>query len=370
MKLLQLSTFFLLFVFSLAKAQTPILTELCNMPWDVAETSGIENGPNGWFWTHNDSGNPAELFCVDTNGMTHRTVSVIGDTNTDWEELAKDDAGNLYIGNFGNNSLNRTDLRIVKVPTIDTCTVNAVVSDTIRFSYPDQIGFPPSGSYGNFDMEAMFWYNDSLHLFSKDRSNPGTGYTKYYRLPSVGGTYVAELLDSFNVGAASYIFAITAADVSEDGSEMALLTADKLWLFRNYSGTDFFGGDASELNLSVFSQKEAVCFRNGFLYITDEQSFGLGGKMYRLHPSVFVGVSESPVDLGFRVTYDTDMTANKIGLSEDKEYQWRILHPDGRIVCMGKNTSDMDLKALNMSSGLYVIQVSINGVSSTQLIKI
>lgn len=337
-------------------AQNPVLTELCNMPPEVIETSGIENGPNGWFWTHNDSGNPAELFCVDTNGTIQRTVSVIGDSNTDWEELAKDDEGNLYIGNFGNNSLNRTDLRIVKIPSIDTCTVNAVVSDTIQFSYLDQVGFPPSGSYGNFDMEAMFWYNDSLHLFSKDRSNPSTGYTKHYRLPAQNGTYVAELLDSFYIGHPSFVLAITAADISANGDSMALLTADKVVLFGAYTGTDFFGGGAMTLSLSVFSQKEAICFRNGFLYITDELSFGLGGKMYRFHPVVFVALNETQSEMEAQVSYAQDLTLQSIRF-EGQTMEWKLLTTDGKLVQTGHATDRIEASAFNALHGMYVIQL-------------
>ncbi len=347
--LLQLTT-------SAVLAQNPALTELCNLPPEVMETSGIENGPNGWFWTHNDSGNPAELFCVDTNGTIQRTVTVIGDVNTDWEEFAKDDEGNLYIGNFGNNALNRTDLRIVKIPSIDTCTVNAIASDTIRFSYPDQVGFPPSGSYGNFDMEAMFWYNDSLHLFSKDRSNPSTGYTKHYRLPAQHGTYVAELLDSFYIGHSSFVFAITAADISANGDSMALLTADKVVLFGAYSGTDFFGGGAMTLSLSVFSQKEAICFRNGFLYITDEQSFGLGGKMYRFHPSVFVSVNETPSEMETQVSYAQDLTLQSIRF-DGETVEWKLLTTDGKMVQNGHATDRIEASVFNGAHGMFVIQL-------------
>lgn len=350
-------------------AQTPVLTELCDLPSAVSETSGIVNGPNGWFWTHNDSGNPAELYCVDTNGVLQRTVSVIGDMNTDWEEVAKDDQGNLYVGNFGNNSLNRTDLHIVKIPSIDTCTASAFVADTIRFSYPDQVGFPPSGSYGNFDMEAMFWHNDSLHLFSKDRSNPSTGHTKHYRLPTQNGTYVAELLDSFYVGHTSFVFAVTAADITANGDSVVLLTADKILLFSNFSGSDFFGGDAMTLSLSVFSQKEGICFRNGFLYITDELSFGMGGKMYRLHPSVFVGLSEAGSEWNVRTIYGQDLTLQSIEFAGER-FDWKLLSTDGKLVRSGNSRGRILASEFNGQRGMFVIQLTTDRGAKAMLIRL
>ncbi|MBI1286456.1 MAG: hypothetical protein GC178_02650 [Flavobacteriales bacterium] len=360
---------FLLLSSQILLAQTSVLTELCDLPSVVSETSGIVNGPNGWFWTHNDSGNPAELYCVDTNGVLQRTVSVIGDVNTDWEEVAKDDEGNLYVGNFGNNSLDRTDLHIVKIPRIDTCTVNAVVTDTIRFSYPDQTAFPPSGSYGNFDMEAMFWFNDSLHLFSKDRSNPSTGYTKHYRLPTQNGTYVAELLDSFYVGHTSFVFAVTAADISENADSVVLLTSDKVLLFTNFTGSDFFSGDVLTLGFSFISQKEGICFRNGSLYITDEQSFGMGGKMYRLHPSVFIGVNETYRELSVRTIYRQDLSLQSIEF-EGEEVEWKLLSTDGKLVRSGNSRGRILASEFNGKQGMFVIQLSTDSGAKAMLIQL
>jgi len=360
----------LAFTFNVAFAQIPIITELCNMPTEVLETSGLENGPNDWFWTHNDSGNPAELFCVDTTGTIQRTISVVGDANIDWEEIAKDNQGNLYIGNFGNNSLNRTNLRVVKIPSIDTCTGTAYVTDTINFTYPDQNSFPPSGSYGNFDMEAMFHYQNQLHLFSKDRSNPATGYTKHYTLPEVGGTYVATLVDSVAAGHTSFVFSVTAADISEDGSQMALLSSDRIWLFSNFSGTDFFGGDVSELTLNVFSQKEGICFRNDFMYVTDEESFGLGGKMYRIHPSLFVSIGDESNGIGIRPVYDSILNLTEIKIDGIEKCNWELFSTDGKLLRSGVVTGSLKASELNQKNGMYVIRISSQKAQKSLLFRL
>ncbi|MCB9191950.1 MAG: T9SS type A sorting domain-containing protein [Flavobacteriales bacterium] len=350
----------------LGHGQTLVVSELCNLPAEVLETSGLENGPDGCFWTHNDSGNPSTLYCVDTTGTVQRTVEVIGDPNTDWEELAKDDAGNLYIGNFGNNSLVRTDLRIVKIPSIDTCTSVAYVSDTIQFSYPDQHDFPPIGSYGNFDMEAMVWLNDTLHLFSKDRSDPSTGYCKHYKLPAVGGTYQAQLVDSLFTGGISFVFSVTGADISADNTQLVLLNSDRLWLCRNFTGSNFFGGTVAELSLGIFSQKEGVCFRNGFIYITDEESFGLGGKIYRLHPDVFVSVQEA--ELEANVVYDDAYRFQSITFQES--VSWQLLDLNGQLLQEG--TADQELKrsVFERGSGVYVLRMQGQNTQKALMIQL
>jgi len=359
-------------VISNVYAQTAVVEQLCELPSEILETSGLENGPNDWFWTHNDSGNPAELYCIDTLGVVQRVVSVVGDSNTDWEDLTKDNEGNLYIGNFGNNNLNRPDLRIVKIPSIDTCTSTAIVSDTILFTYPDQDEFPPSGSYGNFDMEAFFWFEDSLHLFSKDRSTPSTGYSKHYRLPAVNGTYVAELVDSIYTGSSNFLTAITAADISENGDTVVLLNADHIWLISDFVGTDFSAGNVSELALGSFTQKEAVVFRNDFLYVTDEQEpfFNTGGNLYRVHPEVFMGVSESNNQIDYQPVYDQQQRLIEIRLSNAEKIKWKLLNLDGRLMQEGENVEKILAPDFTITNGVYVIQLFGNSGSSAMLIKL
>ncbi|MDC0303519.1 T9SS type A sorting domain-containing protein [Flavobacteriales bacterium] len=352
-----------------AHGQTLILSELCNMPSQVLETSGLENGTDGCFWTHNDSGNAPELFCIDTTGVIQRQVQIIGDANTDWEDLAKDNDGNMFIGNFGNNALNRTDLRIVKVPSIDTCTSSAFVTDTIRFSYPDQYDFPPEGDYGNFDMEAMVWYQDSLHLFSKDRSNPSTGYCKHYKLPSTGGDYVAELVDSLYTGSSSFVFSVTSADLSENNSELVLLNSERIWLCTNFTGSDFFDGDVAELVLGTLTQKEGICFRNGFMYVTDEDGFVPGGKLYRLHPDVFVGVGELSMDMNLQPVYNQEFQLQEIGVL-NQQVKWQLINLDGKLVKTGTSFSSISATEFQGLQGMHVLKISSDSGQKAMLLKL
>lgn len=345
-----------------------VLNQLCDLPTNVLETSGLEVGPEGCFWTHNDSQNSPTVYCIDTTGALIREITITGDVNNDWEELAKDDEGNLYIGNFGNNTINRQDLRIVKVPNFDTCTTECAVSDTIHFSYPDQQDFPPNGNYGNYDMEAMFWYADSLHLFSKDRSSPSTGYTKHYRLPTAGGTYEATLIDSIQAGGNSYLFSITAADISEDGSKVVLLNASNIWLITDFPGTDFASGSIAQLALGSFTQKEAICFRNGFIYITDEQEnfLGTGGKMYRVHPDVFVSVSEAGFE--YELVYDNRLRFERINL--ETRTDWKLLNLDGGLQQQGVSDEILSREQLRVDSGLYVLQLNSEAGAKAMMIKL
>jgi hypothetical protein len=134
-------------------------------------------------------------------------------------------------------------------------------------------------------MESMVHLNNSLYLFSKNRSKPFTGYTKVYKLPTEPGKYVAELVDSVNLGPGHVLQTwVTSASLSPDKKILALLSHDKVWLFYCFKGDKFFSGKKKIIELNNFSQKEAICFiTNKELYLTDELTKNvLGGNLYHL----------------------------------------------------------------------------------------
>src|SRR5438105_10764194 len=79
----------------------------------IPEASGIVASRRhpGIFWVHNDSGNAPRLFAVRRDGSLVREFAVAA-PNVDWEDIATDDHGHLYIGETGNNN-GRLPLRAV-----------------------------------------------------------------------------------------------------------------------------------------------------------------------------------------------------------------------------------------------------------------
>ena len=202
------------------KAEIPVSIQikpkrLVKLPSLVGETSGLLLF-DGLLWTINDSDNPAILFGLDTiSGEIVRTVAVRNSTNTDWEAVTQDES-NIYIGDFGNNLGNRTDLRILKISKAtllnpDTYTVDA---GSIRFRYPDQASFETAYNSNNFDCEAFVYYQDSLHLFSKNWIDLNT---RHYVLPADTGTHIAKLAGQFNADGL-----ITDASVNKSGNLVLL----------------------------------------------------------------------------------------------------------------------------------------------------
>jgi hypothetical protein len=79
----------------------------------IPEASGIVKSRRhpGIFWVHNDSGNAPLLFAVRGDGRIVRRFR-LAIPNLDWEDIAIDDRGHLYLGDIGNNA------RLLRVRTI------------------------------------------------------------------------------------------------------------------------------------------------------------------------------------------------------------------------------------------------------------
>ena len=116
----------------------------------IREASGIvaSRRHSGIFWVHNDSGNPPALFAVRRDGSLVREYRV-GAVNVDWEDIAADDQGHLYIGEIGNNKGNLPLRGIFRVDEPDPAVpaekpLPVTLSTFYRF---------PAG--GRFDAEAL-----------------------------------------------------------------------------------------------------------------------------------------------------------------------------------------------------------------------
>lgn len=225
----------------------------------ITEASGLEFfGDN--LWLHQDGGAGPLLYKMDTLTGQQSSSFLLGTLeNVDWEDLAED-ADYLYIGDFGNNSGNRTDLRIYKKSKISLDS-GPTGADIIEFSFSDQTDFTPANNANNFDCEAFLVLGDSIHIFTK-RWLDNT--THRYLLPTEPGIHVAQLRDSFDVG-----FLVTAADISEDGT-IALLGYDantsetSMLLLWDYTGSSVFGGNKRKISLGNalnMSQAEGLAFR-------------------------------------------------------------------------------------------------------------
>jgi hypothetical protein len=232
---------------------------------DVTESSGFEITADNNLWTHADGGNRAALYKVNETGKLLETLDIPHTSNLDWEDLARDDKGNIYIGDFGNNENKRRNLRIFRVNEADVSQV-----DTIIFTYNDQQEFPPKKAARNFDCEAFFYHQDHLYLFSKNRGDDET--VKIYELPAQPGSYEAKVVDSLRISNK-----ITASDISPDGKLMALLGYGNVYLFEIEDSNKFFNGKKYCIPIEKSGQAEALVFINNTDFIFSNE----GGKIFK-----------------------------------------------------------------------------------------
>lgn len=230
------------------------------LPSIVDECSGAVAYTDSTFLTHNDDGEPC-LYEVDYKGDLKNTYCLPGAENRDWEDMTRDDSGNVYACDVGNNWNIRKDLVIYKYRIGQSGAMGI-----IKLSYADQTEFAPEEKKRNFDCEAVFWRNDSLYLVSKNR---GERTVKIYGIPDVPGTYVAQPV-------ASKILPrmITGADISPDGDNLALLAYGAVYLFDidSISGShQFFDHPVACLRFPKSGQSEAIWFKtDSTFYVANE----------------------------------------------------------------------------------------------------
>jgi len=254
---------------------------ISNLPKPLKEISGIQTVNNSKFiWAINDGGNKNRIYGLNDKGNIKKIV-VVKAKNNDWEDLASDDKGNLYIGDFGNNHNKRKNLSILKVKSEDLKNSKKVDVERIQFYFPDQKKFPPKRKEQYFDTESFFFLNDSLYLFTRSRVKGKYGKTSLYKIPATKGNHSAKFISEYTFGK-DLKCSITSADISNDKKKVVLLTSDTVLLFTDFNNNNFFSGKVTQFPLDHISQKEGLTFKNdSTLYITDELFLGIGRKLYQ-----------------------------------------------------------------------------------------
>lgn len=200
-------------------------------PGIVDEASGLANSwtMNGYLWTLQDSGNPASLYLVSTDGKNIKEFNIPGATNHDWEDLASgpgpvDGTNYMYIAEIGNNNPPMTETNIIyRIPEVSD--INGAFDGTklekITFSYPD----------GPRDAETILLDPKTKDIFvvSKELTQAGI-----YRLPypqSTSSTITAE-----KIGTIPSVVFTTGGSVSYDGEEILIRNYLSVFYWQRKSG--------------------------------------------------------------------------------------------------------------------------------------
>jgi hypothetical protein len=129
----------------------------------IRETSGIVKSRKypDVFWIQSDSGNPPAIHAIHRDGRVLATFRITA-PNVDWEDIATDDDGHLYIGEIGNNGTLlplRAVYRIVEPDPSRPSRADIPVDRTVYYQFPSR--------KGRFDAESLFVVGTSAFVLSK-----------------------------------------------------------------------------------------------------------------------------------------------------------------------------------------------------------
>lgn len=251
----------------------------------LEEISGIEFDKDGNLWAINDGNNAPQLHRLDSLGNITKSITITNGENLDWEDMTQDYFGHFYIGDFGNNANNRNLLTVYKIENPIDIKGNETSAEIIKFKFSDKFDTTPNDTIKNYDLEAFIYYEKALYLFTKNRTKPFDGITNVYKMGYYASNQSAELVGSFKTcESGKYLCWITSAALSPDKKTLALLSSNKMWVFKNWKNDDFFSGDVKEISLGMVTQKEAITFHNdSIVLIADEVFKGIGGNVYSVN---------------------------------------------------------------------------------------
>jgi hypothetical protein len=179
------------------------------------------------FWAHNDSGDSARLFLVNSRGETVAIVNLEGIVARDFEDMAL--AGSwIYVGDIGDNFRVLENVRVhrIREPRLDVRKRNQEITikagiETMTLHYPD----------GARDAETLAAAPDGRLLIV---SKSGEG-SNFYALNTPFRPNSSAVLDRIATGVKfgqeSGVFTklTTGGDVSRDGRKLVVQTYSALY---------------------------------------------------------------------------------------------------------------------------------------------
>ncbi len=195
---------------------------------ELREVSGIVQSRRDpdIFWVHNDSGNPPALFAVRRDGTVVRRVG-LSVANVDWEDLAADNAGHLFVGDIGNNGGNlplRVIYQLVE-PDLTKTTPKPPKIDAASY-----YRFPPGS---RFDAEGLFIDGKAAVLIAKTSDGREA---ELFEIPIDPPSPLLRPATPRRLGSLpGFRESVTGSDLSPDGKWLAVCGSD---VARVYNRTD------------------------------------------------------------------------------------------------------------------------------------
>lgn len=200
------------------------------------ECSGLVASRNNAnvLWAHNDSGDSARLFALDTQGRLLGTYNLTGASHTDYEDIGLGpgpltNVSYLYVGDIGDNGESRSNIRVYQIPEpavyarqyTNPPTVGVKGVRSITLDYPDDA----------HNAESLFVdpLSGDLFIVTKEATTSRVYSTTQAALNSGTNlilTFVRNL--AFDIP--------SAADMSPTGREIIIRQEEFAWLWTRPNG--------------------------------------------------------------------------------------------------------------------------------------
>ncbi len=239
----------------------------------IKESSGLAGGwgNKGVFWTHNDSGNKAEIFAFNAKGENLATCTITGAWARDWEDICSFRMGKqavLLIGDIGDNSMRRLHCSIVVVhePQLDLKRRNVKLSlkpaQTINYTY--------KGGPLNCEALAVDPTTRTIYLITKVLGATCEAYALPW--PKRPSDKVIEIKPIAEVK----VPIVTAMDISPDGRRAVVLSYGGAYEYTRIGKEtwgEVFARQGRALVMPTRRQGESICYGpdGKTLYLTSEK---------------------------------------------------------------------------------------------------
>jgi hypothetical protein len=193
---------------------------------DLREASGIAASkcqPNV-FWVHNDSGDQANIYAIDTQGKHLGAWKVSGANNRDWEDIAavKDgDRCHVLVGEIGDNERKHERIAVFRVeePTVAREGATSSAKEPLKTNEAtvSYINYPNE----KHDAEALLAHPTSGDVYLVTKSNNSASHIYKFKPRFEGETQVLEKVAEIAVPAIPN-GSVTGGDISSDGKRLIL----------------------------------------------------------------------------------------------------------------------------------------------------
>lgn len=188
----------------------------------ITESSGVVESRKhpGVFWTHVDGGGRKQvLYAMTRPGQPLAEYRVAGALLDDWEDIAIDDHGHVFLGDIGNNEAQRQQIAVHQVDEPDPARIQSglvMVTRTWRLRFPE----------APVDCESLFVWRDFGYLISKVVKNARAEIYRF-ALTNEAQPQILERLGEIKIDSP-----VTGADISPDGRLLGLVAKSGAFVYR------------------------------------------------------------------------------------------------------------------------------------------